>query len=105
MKRCIELGIADVDEEASDEEEEQIPEGFSQKLDSESGWVDLEGIAAAPPVSLDNIHHYFVTKRLKRDDVTASKPFEKGYRIYRAQKFNHRYYRPVTGYGSIVSMI
>ena len=86
MKRCIELGIADVDQEAGDEEEEQIPEGFSQKLDSESGWVDLEGIAAAPPVSLDNIHHYFVTKRLKRDDVTASKPFEKGYRIYHAQK-------------------
>ena len=84
MKRWIELGKADVDEEAS--EEEQITEGFSQKLDSESGWVDLEGIAAAPLVSLDNIHRYFVTKRLKRDDVTVSKPFEKGYRIYHAQK-------------------
>ena len=37
-------------------------------------------------MSLDNIHHCFVMKRLRRDDVTASKPFEKGYQIYHAQK-------------------
>ena len=78
-----------MDEEASDEKEKQIPEGFCQTLESETGWVDLEGVAAAPPISLDNIHHYFVMKRLWRNDVTASKPFEKGYKryqIYHAQK-------------------
>ena len=32
------------------------------------------------------IPDYFVTTRLKRDDVTASKPFEKGYRIFHARK-------------------
>ena len=55
---------ADVDEKASDEKEEQIPEGFCQTLESETERVDLEGVAAAPPVSLDNIHHYLVMKRL-----------------------------------------
>ena len=33
-------------------------EGFCQTLESETGWVNLEGIAAAPPMSPDNIHHY-----------------------------------------------
>ena len=75
-----------MDKEASDEKEKQIAEGFCQTVESETGWVDLEGIAAAPPVSLDNIHHYFVMKRLWRNDVTASKPFDKGYQIYHAQK-------------------
>ena len=52
--------------------------------------MDLEGVAAAPPVSLDNIHQihymYFVMKRLWRNYVTTSKPFEKGYKIYHTQK-------------------
>ena len=60
---------ADVDKEASDEKEKQIPEGFCQTLESKTGLVDLEGVAAVPPMYLDNIHHYFAMKRLWRNDV------------------------------------
>ena len=74
-----------MDEEASDEKEKQVPEGFCQILQSETGWVDLEAFAAAPPMSLDNIHHYFVMKHLWRNDVTASKGYKR-YQIYHAQK-------------------
>ena len=74
-----------MDEEASDEKEKQVPEGFCQILQSETGWVDLEAVAAAPPMSLDNIHHYFVIKHLWRNDVTASKGYKR-YQIYHAQK-------------------
>ena len=35
----------------------KIPEGFCQTLESKTGWVDLEGVATTPSVSLDNIHH------------------------------------------------
>ena len=76
-------------EEASDEKDKQIrAEGFCQTLESETGWVNLEGFAAAPPMCPDNIHHYmyFVMKCLWRNDVTASKPFKKGYQIYHTQK-------------------
>ena len=43
-----------------------------------NGWKDWEEVDTTLPLSLENIHDYFVTTRLKRDDVTASKPFEKG---------------------------
>lgn len=86
-KRCIELGLRDDPDESSDEEE-QVPEGFTETVKSLTGWVDLEDNDTPPLLSLDNIHHYFVTKRLRRDEVTASKPFEKGYRIYHAKKVN-----------------
>ena len=46
-----------MDEEASDEKEKQITEEFCQTLESKTGWVDLEGVATAPSVSLDNIRH------------------------------------------------
>jgi hypothetical protein len=87
VKRCIELGLRDDPDESSDEEE-QVPEGFTETVKSLTGWVDLEDNDTPPLLSLDNIHHYFVTKRLRRDEVTASKPFEKGYRIYHAKKVN-----------------
>ena len=67
----------------SDNEEESIPSLFFETIESSSGWIDIEA-STVPPVSLNNIHQYFVTKCLKRDDVTACKPFEKGYRIFHA---------------------
>ena len=68
-----------MDEAESDDE--TVPDLFFETIESSSGWTD---ITAHPPVSIDNIHKYFVTTRLRRDDVTACKPFEKGYRIFHA---------------------
>ena len=79
--------MADIDEaDCSSDEEQQAPEDFTQTLECTTGWKDWEEVNTTLPLSLENIHDYFVTTRLKRDDVTASKPFEKGYRIFHARK-------------------
>lgn len=86
VRRCIELGLADIPEDSSDEEE--VPEYFDETIQTSIGWVDFENDPSPPALSLDNIHHFFVTKCLKRDEVTACKLFEKGYRIYHSKKVN-----------------
>ena len=48
--------------------------------------MDLEQATIFPPISLTNIHSYFVQRRIKREQVTATKPFEKGFRIHAARK-------------------
>ena len=63
-----------------------MPEHFKETLESATGWVDLDDDPAPPSLSLQNIHQFFVTKRLRRDEVTASKPFEKGYRLFHGKK-------------------
>ena len=45
-----------MDEEASDEKEKQIPEEFRQSLESETGWVDLEGVAAVLGMAATTFH-------------------------------------------------
>ena len=55
-----------MDEAESDDE--TAPDLF---IEFSSGWTD---ITTHPPVSIDNIHKYFVTTRLRKDDVTACKP-------------------------------
>ena len=85
VKRCIEAGLADINEDCSSDEEQPAPEDFIPTLESRTGWKDFEEVNTTLPLSLENIHDYFVTTRLKRDDVTASKPFEKGY-LFHARK-------------------
>ena len=64
VKRCIEAGFADMDEVESDNEEESIPSLFFETTESSSGWIDIEA-STVPPVSLNNIHQDFITKRLR----------------------------------------
>ena len=33
------------------------------------------------PMTLKNIHHYLINKRVSEENVTATKPFEKGFHI------------------------
>ena len=93
VKRIIEHGLGDEPED-SFTEELQEPSNFKETLQSLSGWAGLES-TQPPPLSLQDIHHFFVTKHLKRDEVTASKPFEKGYRIYHAKKVTNVTMHPV----------
>ena len=83
VKRYIELGLADdPPEDCSTEDAFEVPEHFMETLESVTGWIDLGHTSPPPPLSLENIHQYFVSKHLRSDDVTATKPFEKGFRIY-----------------------
>ena len=71
------MGLADINEDCSSDEEQQAPEDFIQTLESRTGWKDFEEVYTTLPLSLENIHDYFVIIHLKRNDVTVSKPFEK----------------------------
>ena len=55
---------------------------LDEALKAATGWVDLE--------NTNNIHQYFVKRKVRKDQVTASKPFERGYRtcIYDAKKYS-----------------
>ena len=52
---------------------------------SEQGWIDAN-VAELPPLTLKHIHQYFITGRLLKERVTATKPFERGYRLFDAKK-------------------
>lgn len=82
MQRVIDSGLSSGEDS---DEDETAPEGFEEEIKNQTGWVDLEQ-ATFPPISLSNIHSYFVQRRIKREQVTATKPFEKGFRIHAAHK-------------------
>ena len=68
------------------DEDDTAPTWFEEEIKKSDGWVDLESTPNIPPLTLRNIHSYFIQKRLKREHITATKPFEKGYRMYAANK-------------------
>jgi len=73
-----------IDEE---EVEEGPPEEVMAILQSKSGWKDLDPAQTRiPPLSIKHIHQYFIQHRIRKEHVTATKPFEKGYRIFAAKK-------------------
>ena len=75
--------------EDSESEEDEPPEGFTAAvLEDRAGWAELAHSSSVPPVTIREIHSHFVKRRLKREHVTATKPFEKGYKIYTAGKDN-----------------
>ena len=71
--------------EGSDAEEER-PDALKAAIRDVAGWVDLENANNVPKLSIKNIHQYFIKRKVRKDQVTASKPFERGYRIYDAKK-------------------
>ena len=80
----MEAGISS-GEESSDDEESPF-DGFDTTIKGDSGWSDIEATSQVPPLSLKHIHEYFIKRRLRKEQVTATKPFEKGYRIFAARK-------------------
>ena len=84
-KGAMDLGVSSC--ESSDTEEER-PDILEKAMRDDEHWVDLDDInkTHVPPLSLHNIHRYFIKRRVRKDQVTASKPFERGYRIYDAKK-------------------
>ena len=46
VKRCIEAGLVDINEDCSSDEEQQAPEDFTQILESRTGWKDFEEVNA-----------------------------------------------------------
>ena len=48
-------------------------------------WIDAN-VAELPLLTLKHIHQYFITGRLRKERVTATKPFERGYRLFDSKK-------------------
>ena len=73
--------------EDSDVEEER-PDVLDDALKDATGWVELENASnnIIPKLSIRKIHQYFIKRKVRKDQVTASKPFERGYCIYDAKK-------------------
>lgn len=66
--------------------QEERPGVLDDALKDATGWIDLESANNMPQLSIKNIHQYFIKRKVRKDQVTASKPFEQGYRIYDAKK-------------------
>ena len=79
----MEVGMSSCED--SDTEEER-PGVLDDALKDATGWIDLESANNMPQLSIKNIHQYFIKRKVRKDQVTASKPFEQGYRIYDAKK-------------------
>ena len=71
---------------SSDSEDDTALDGFDDALSSSTGWIGLHEAKNTPSLNIKHIHTYFITRRLKKELVTATKPFEKGFRIYDANK-------------------
>ena len=83
----MEAGISSGEESTNDEDNEESPfDEFATTLKGDRGWSDIEATTQVPPLSLKHIHEYFIKRRIRNEQVTATKPFEKGYRIFAARK-------------------
>ena len=77
----MEVGMSSCED--SDTEEER-PNVLDDALKDATGWIDLESTNnIIPQLFIKNIH---IKRKVRKDQVTASKPFEQGYRIYDAKK-------------------
>jgi len=63
----------------------RAPDHYETTLQSDSGWIDVN-FTELPPLTLKHIHQYFISGRLRKERVTASKPFERGYRLFNSKK-------------------
>jgi len=63
----------------------RAPDHYETTLQSDSGWIDVN-FTELPPLTLKHIHQYFITGRLCKECVTASKAFERGYRLFNSKK-------------------
>ena len=88
MKGAIEVGMSSCED--SNVEEER-PGVLDDALKGATCWLDLECTYNIPKLSIKNIHQYFIKRKFRKDQVTASKPFERGYRIYNAKKVVYIY--------------
>ena len=68
--------------EDSDVEEER-PGVLDDALKDAIGWFYLECTYDIPKFSIKNIHQYSIKRKVRIDQVTASKPFERSYCIYK----------------------
>ena len=82
----MEAGISSGDDTSEDEESHL--DGFDTILKEDRGWSDIEATLQEPSLSIEHIHRYFIKRCLRKEQVTASKPFEKGYRIIAARKIH-----------------
>ena len=86
VKGAMELGLSSC--ESSDAEDER-QDTLDKAIKDTTGWVDLERAKDVPKLLINNIYRYFITRRVRKDQVAASKPYERGYRIYNAKKVRY----------------
>ena len=76
VKGAIEVGMSSCED--SNVEEER-PGVLDDALKGATCWLDLECTYNIPKLSIKNIHQYFIKRKAHKDQVTASKPFERGH--------------------------
>ena len=77
VEGAIEFGLDSPVEGSDEENDETAPDHYETTLQSDSGWMDVK-FTELPQLTLKHIHQYFITGRLRKEHVTASKPFERG---------------------------
>ena len=70
MEGAIQCGLDSPVEESDDDE--TAPDGFEATKTSISGWQDVD-VADIPPLTLKHIHQFFLSGRIKKERVTATK--------------------------------
>ena len=102
MEGAIQCGL-DSPVEESDEEDEVVPDGFEAAMTSSSGWMDAD-VTDIPPLTLKHIHQFFISGRLRKERVTATKPFERGYKFFESKKVQGISINRVSGH-SVYSIV
>lgn len=57
VKRVME---ADLSSGEDSDEDETPPEGFNEEIHKLIGWVDVEDAGTIPPITIRDIHSYFI---------------------------------------------
>ena len=90
-------------EESDKETDETAPDGYQATIVSDQGWIDAN-VAGLPPLTLKHIHQYFISSRLCKERVTATKPFKRGYRLFGSKKVQGLSVHDVTSTSSSVQL-
>lgn len=64
MKRVMEAGLSSGEDS---DEDETPPEGFNEEIHKLIGWVDVEDAGTIPPITIRDIHSYFIQRRIKKN--------------------------------------
>ena len=87
MEGAIQCGLDSPVEENDSDDNETVPDNFEATMTFSGGWMDADvADVHIPPLTLKHIHEFFIAGRLRKERVTATKPFERGYRFFDSKK-------------------
>ena len=93
-KAAMELGVSSCD---SSDVGEETPDILEKAMKDDAHWMDLNDVdkTYVPTLSISNIHHYFIKRKVHKNQVTATKPFERGSVSMMQKKYNVSLFIPL----------